>query len=190
MKLNVSLPLKESSQNLVIVGSISINGILCVTSMVKEERKVVLWNPTIEELKVIPHSPVEYSFPRVAKPRIHAFGYDYVRDDYRLIRYVQFGVVDLSFENEEPLTCEEMSYDPLWEIYSLSSNSWRLLGMKMPTLIVPLGDVEIFQFYMAGMCHWQAQKESHLERCYDSYLVSFDVTNEVFFYNTHDLGLG
>lgn len=110
MKLNVSFPSKESSQNLVIVGSISINGILCVTSLVKEERKVVLWNPAIEELKVIPHNYVECSFSKVAKPRIHAFGYDYVRGDYRLIRYVQFGVVDLCFENEEPLTCEEMSY--------------------------------------------------------------------------------
>jgi len=85
VKLNVSLPSKESSQHLVIVGSISINGILCVTSMVMEERKVVLWNPAIEELKVIPHSHVECSFSGVAKPRIHAFGYDYVRDDYRLI---------------------------------------------------------------------------------------------------------
>jgi hypothetical protein len=79
--LNVSLPSKESSQNLVNVGSISINGVLCVTSMVKEDRKVVLWNPAIKELKVIPHSPVECSFSRVAKLRNHAFGYDYVRDD-------------------------------------------------------------------------------------------------------------
>ncbi|PNX90712.1 F-box/WD-40 repeat-containing protein [Trifolium pratense] len=56
---NASLPTKELGKNLIIVGSVSINGILCVTSKDVKERKVVLWNPATDELKVIPPSPVE-----------------------------------------------------------------------------------------------------------------------------------
>jgi molecular chaperone HtpG len=178
VKMDISLPSKELGQNLVIVGSISINGILCVCSTATKERKIVLWNPATEEMKVIPRSPVESSFYRRAKPRIHAFGYDYVRGDYKLIRYVQFDVI--RYEDDD-MSWHKVPLEPLWEMYSLSSNSWRVLDVKMPPLIVPLCDVEMFRVYMDGMCHWWTQEESHLEHCYNSHLVSFDLINEVFF---------
>ncbi|XP_045802674.1 F-box/kelch-repeat protein At3g06240-like [Trifolium pratense] len=178
---NASLPTKELGKNLIIVGSVSINGILCVTSEDVKERKVVLWNPATDELKVVPPSPVEsVTRYRYCKPQIHGFGYDYVRDDYKLIRYVRFKTKDLVYE-DYTIPADTVPTDPVWEIYSLSSNSWRTLNMEMPMLKVPATDVEIVRFYLDGMCHWWTQGESHRECCYNAYLVSFDVINEVFF---------
>ncbi|GAU20119.1 hypothetical protein TSUD_140190 [Trifolium subterraneum] len=178
---NASLPSKELGQNLIIVGSVSINGILCVTSDDVKERKVVFWNPATEEMKVIPPSPVEsVTRLRYHKPQIHGFGYDYVRDDYKLIRYVRFKTKDLVYE-DYTIPASTVPTDPLWEIYSLRSNSWRILNMEMPMLKVISSDVEIVRFYLDGMCHWWTQGESHRECCYNAYLVSFDVINEVFF---------
>ncbi|KAK2447759.1 F-box/kelch-repeat protein [Trifolium repens] len=177
---NASLPSKELGKNLIIVGSISINGILCVTNMDDEERKVVLWNPATEEMKVVPYSRVECVPFRLPKPRIHGFGYDYVRNDYKLIRYVQFSTQDL-FPEDEIMPGDEIPCDPVWEIYSLRSNSWRILNMDMPKLKVHTSDVEIVRFYLDGICHWWTQGESHRECCYNAHLVSFDVINEVFY---------
>jgi molecular chaperone HtpG len=178
---NASLPSKELGKNLIIVGSVSINGILCVTSEVVKERKAVLWNPATDELKVIPPSPVEsVTRYRYIKPQIHGFGYDYVRDDYKLIRYVRFKTKDLVYE-DYTIPASTVPVDPVWEIYSLRSNSWRILNMEMPKLKVYISDVEIVRFYLDGMCHWWTQGESHRECCFDAHLVSFDVINEVFY---------
>jgi molecular chaperone HtpG len=145
VKLDTSLPSQELGQKIIIVGPVSINGILCLTSMFFEDRKVVLWNPAIDELKVIPPSPVESVTPyRVFLPQIHGFGYDGVRDDYKVLRYVQFDTDTLAHGlSDEHVVWNEISYEPLWEIYSLRNNSWRKLDIKMPMLMVSFGDVEI-----------------------------------------------
>ncbi|XP_045804968.1 putative F-box protein At3g16210 isoform X2 [Trifolium pratense] len=202
VKLDTSLPSQELGQKIIIVGSVSINGILCLTSMVVEDRKVVLWNPATDELKVIPPSPVESVTPfRVFLPQIHGFGYDGVRDDYKVLRYVQFGQISVLDTlarglSDEHVAWNEISYEPLWEIYSLRSNLWRKLDIKMPTLMVSFADVEIVRFYMDGMCHWWTQTSwsDDIDEASESYLVSFDVSNEVFFTtpmpdDSFDLGL-
>jgi molecular chaperone HtpG len=145
-----------------------------------EDSKVVLWNPAIDELKVIPPSPVESVTPfRVFSPQIHGFGYDGVRDDYKVLRYVQFNTDTLAHGlSDEHVVWND---EPLWEIYSLRNNSWKKLDIKMPMLMVSSGDVEIVRFYMDGMCHWWTQNPSWCEDTDEAYLVSFDVSNEVFF---------
>jgi F-box interacting protein len=110
----------------------------------------------------------------------HGFGYDNVRDDYKLIRYVHFFQVT---DEEEDLPLEDRSYDPLLGICSLRSNSWRILDINMPDCYdvnrddccyheQPLG------VYMDGVCHWWGTTDYiNGEGC----LVSFDLRNEVFF---------
>ncbi|XP_058762092.1 putative F-box protein At3g16210 [Vicia villosa] len=187
LKLDASLPSQELDQDIIIVGTASINGIFCVTSMKVEEKKIVLWNPLTQELKVIPPSPLESIAPsKYFAPQIHGFGYDYVRDDYKVIRYVRFDQRSLmaTFDiglPDEAWSWNERGYDPFWEIYSLRSNSWRKLDTKMNVLRVCFADAEIVRFYMDGMCHWWTKRES-VSKCRDEvYLVSFDVSNEVCF---------
>ena len=72
-----------------IMGSTSVNGILCLCAFNHSDWKLILWNPTTNEFKDIPSSPAE-SDPifnvRAVTPRYHLVGYDRIKDDYKVIR--------------------------------------------------------------------------------------------------------
>lgn len=144
-----------------ILGHASINGFLCVNNLYST---IGLWNPTTEELKILPPSPNKF----VPSNLVYSvdpcgFGYDRDTDDYKVISHVEF-VLPIEHEN---WIHENEHHDPLWEIYSLRSNSWKNLEVDVD---VPFSD-RVDYLYLDGMCHWQG----------DDYLVSFDLSNEVFF---------
>lgn len=68
-----------------VLGSSSVNGILCLYN----ENTIVLWNPTTKEVKDIPPSIKPYD-----NIEFHSdpggFGYDHVRDDYKVIRMAAY----------------------------------------------------------------------------------------------------
>lgn len=66
----------------------SIIGILCIYL----SNEIVLWNPTTDEFKVIPHSIVVDFVPpyRDNLKHLHGFGYDSVNNDYKIIRLVHY----------------------------------------------------------------------------------------------------
>ncbi|XP_045809993.1 putative F-box protein At3g16210 [Trifolium pratense] len=114
VKLDLPPPFQEDDTGLCILNSVSINGILCIgqdriRGRVKSFR-AVLWNPATTEFMAIPPSPDE-SVPPYRDPsfRFHGFGYDRVRDDYKLIRYINFFHVT---DEEEDVPYEDRSYDP------------------------------------------------------------------------------
>ena len=165
VKLDWPPSFREDDRDINIVGS-GINGILCLY-VEGFSSKVVLWNLAIEEFKVIPSGPVLFVPPYVkVMNQIHGFGYYYIRDDYKVIRYVDFHT-----------NMSKVSYDPSWEIYSLKSNFWRKLDLDMTTFYYCLAGV-LEQVYMDGMCHWLGRDETNIDNVY---LVSFDLSNEVFF---------
>ncbi|XP_045805925.1 F-box/kelch-repeat protein At3g23880-like [Trifolium pratense] len=180
--LNLSLPLEVLGTDIYILGSISINGILCLTNILGPWKKVVLWNPITNELNVIPPSPVESVPCTMVLPLIHGIGYDRLRDDYKVIRYVEFDDGCFAHLFDRELSMEEelaISKEPLWEIYSLRSNSWKKLDVDMSMAMFPKDEENTSRFYMDGMCHWwdNVEKDSSDE----TYFVSFDVSHEVFF---------
>ncbi|XP_045807594.1 uncharacterized protein LOC123901480 [Trifolium pratense] len=182
VELNWSLPLEVLGSDIYIVGSTSINDILCLTNIWDAESKLVLWNPITDELNVIPPSLVESVPCTKVIPFIHGIGYDRLRDDYKVIRHVEFDGRSFDFLFDRVLSMEEdlaISKEPLWEIYSLKSNSWKKFDVDMSMLMNPSTKEDIAQFYMDGMCHWwdNVEKDSSDE----TYFVSFDVSNEVFF---------
>ena len=152
---------------LCILGSSSINGILCLYIQ-NGQQPAYLWNPATSEFKVIPPSPFENA-PHCIHIDIsyHGFGYDYVRDDYKVIRQVLY-FVDTDDDVEErdafPLTC-------VWEMYSLRSNSWT--NLKLDSCIPSSYGVNN-KFYLEGMCHWWGYGDGFIQ-----YLVSFDLINKV-----------
>ncbi|XP_050918855.1 F-box/kelch-repeat protein At3g06240 [Lathyrus oleraceus] len=156
--ISVYTLLKQNEYNCVpnfnILGSCSVNGILCLIPPFRP-KTVVLWNPSINDFKVISPSFVNdnHSF------HMHrGFGYDRHTDDYKVIYEVMcyrqiFGMKDL------------------WKIYSLRTNSWRILDLNMHHKFM-----DVQQLYMDGLSHWMCKSETHD----GTYLLSFDWSNEVF----------
>lgn len=76
VKLDCSLPFQYLGQDIVIVSSRSINGILCVSD--RGESKFAFWNPSTKEFKIIPRSLIEATTTyRNCYPLILGFGYDH-----------------------------------------------------------------------------------------------------------------
>jgi len=169
-------PFQNDDRDINILGS-GINGTLCLY-VNNISSKVVVWNPEIEEFKVIPHKP-SVSVQHYVKvvDQLHGFGYDFVRDDYKIIRYVEFYTDLFSFfDAQVNISLSNVVYDPFWEIYSLKSNSWRKLDLDMTTFYrSPVGVPE--QVYMNGVCHWLGESETYIDNVY---LVSFDLGTEEF----------
>jgi hypothetical protein len=125
-----------------------------------------VWNPSIEEFKVIP--PNQYGFVppdlRVVS-KLHGFGYDYNGDDYKLIQYVKFCPVLQYMLDARLNVLLSMSLSkmicgkPFWEIYSLKSKSWKKLNLDMPTYSESRGGV-LKQVYTKGICHWLCEREN------------------------------
>ena len=160
MKLDWPPPFQEDDRNIFIMGS-SINGTLCLTS----DYAVVLWNPATAEFKVIPNgtSTIEFPLGVEISVSLEGFGYDIVRDDYKLIRCA---TVIRDRHNEVLANMPEFP-EPIWQIYSLSSNCWRKLDVKIPC--------HNFQVYLNGVCHWWGPVSIGEE-----VLVSFNLSNEEF----------
>jgi F-box interacting protein len=179
VKLDWPLPFHDDDRGINILGS-EINGNLCLYAN-NDNSKVVVWNPSIEEFKVIP--PNQYGFvpPDLeVVSKLHGFGYDYNGDDYKLIQYVKFCPVLQYMLDARLNVLLSMSLSkmicgkPFWEIYSLKSKSWKKLNLDMPTYNKSRGGV-VEKVYTKGICHWLSKREN----IDDSYLVSFDLDKEV-----------
>ncbi|CAI8583384.1 unnamed protein product [Vicia faba] len=158
--VNLPNPFQQEDLFFNILGSGSITGILCLHR--HQGGPIVFWNPSVQEFKVIPPSPGE-SVPRyqLFLTVINGFGYNHVRDDYKLIKHLFYyspssrdcedlGLHDVPWK--EVLDCES-----LWEIYSLRTNSWKklealesfdLISEVLCTTLVPL-DIH----FVAGAPH-------------------------------------
>jgi len=118
---------------------------------------VVLCNPATGEMKVIPPSLAEFQPEFTTEILLHGFGYDHVRDDYKVIQIVEYFTE--SNDGVEP--------DPFWEIYSLKTNSWTKINFDMPR------NEWIFYVYFDGVCHWLGRTDNK------RFLVSFNLCNDV-----------
>ncbi|CAI8605695.1 unnamed protein product [Vicia faba] len=174
VKIDWPPPFQEDDCDISILGS-GMNGIICLYAECISS-KIVLWNPTIQEFKVIPSNHVP---PYVGiVDWLHGFGYDYVRDDYNVIRFAEF-YIDQNYYLNPQLNevWSKVVYEPSWEMYSLKSNSWEKLDLDMPNLYLSRPGV-LEQVYTNGVCHWLGGNELAIDSLY---LVSFDLGNKVFF---------
>ncbi|CAI8616368.1 unnamed protein product [Vicia faba] len=179
VKLDFPNPFQHDNPGYYILVSGSINGILCLY----DEDTIILWNPTIKEFKVIPPSPVDSLPPyRAIMKEIHGFGYDPVRDDYKIIRKVDFIQVTDDDDDHHVIPSdaqwEDMceNYEPFWEVYSLICNSWRKVDLVLPTCCSEGSHYNNDLLYLDGMCHWLSISYGQYG---EQYLVSFEFTNEV-----------
>ncbi|CAI8591528.1 unnamed protein product [Vicia faba] len=183
VKIDYSLPFEDWGQDFIFVGSCSINGIVGIVSLNED---FALWNPTTDECKVIPHSATESVPYRNCSWLIHGFGYDHVKDDYKVLRRVSFYQLsrnDCEYLglDEENVPWKDVSYESVWEIYSLRSDSWRELNINIPMTIpsyqlIPYHDNRISRCYSNGMCHSLYKMSEYI---FQTCLMSFEVSNEV-----------
>ncbi|CAL5203946.1 unnamed protein product [Lathyrus oleraceus] len=159
---------QENDRGVCVFGS-AINGIVCLYQGLTPT--VVLCNPSTMEFKALPPSPTEILAQNVIGFFfLHGFGYDHFRDDYKVIRHISYSLNGYNVEEDMDDTPNKLSYDDMWEIYSLRSNSWRKLDIN---LTYGYGSYVSAFVYVNGMCHWWNDDDD------DPLLVSFDLRDEV-----------
>lgn len=134
VKLDFPNQYQEENPFIDFYGCDTITGTIFLT----QGNTLVLWNPATHEFKTIPPSPVESLPPyREVSIGLHGFGYDHIKEDFKIIRYIQFtsissGRLERLHVRYEDVSWNEISYQPEWEIYSLRCNSWKKLDVNMP----------------------------------------------------------
>ncbi|KAK9268108.1 hypothetical protein L1049_010548 [Liquidambar formosana] len=103
-------PLKNEEFGTEVLGSC--NGLLCLAVGIYD---IVLWNPSTRKLRTVPFALMEFMMDSftISQFPMYGFGYDYARDDYKLVRMVQ-----LCGEDDD-------SFDSHVKVYSLKTNSWK-----------------------------------------------------------------
>lgn len=134
----VELDLPDQINHLNLFSFVCVNGILCFEEPLNN--KIALWNSATNKLKVILPSPFETFSPPttlnfdvavsfVTYPNLYGFGYDCVRDDYKLIRNTSIIHKFHTFwpSDRDLLLGQDKSLNPFWEIYSLKITMGRSL---------------------------------------------------------------
>ncbi|CAI8617269.1 unnamed protein product [Vicia faba] len=166
-----------------------VNGILCFEDPIWH--KIVLWNPSINELKVIRSSPFESFIPPATLnfgasvhysiiPNLHGFGYDCVGDDYKFIRNTSIKPKLHIFQpsGRDLKLARDKSLKSFWEIYSLKNNSWKKLEIDMPSCSKYNSGFGTFRVYLDGVCHWlNLNRNNNYD---EASLISFDLNSEAF----------
>ncbi|XP_058730628.1 F-box/kelch-repeat protein At3g06240-like isoform X1 [Vicia villosa] len=179
LELNLPSPLQRSGEYTCILGSTSVNGFFCLGQhyLAMKTPQYVLWNPLTDEFMGIPSSPTELtpkhpSFDTLSlEPIFHGFGYDQLRHDFKVVQYVSF----VSARSSRLTTS-------FFEIYSLKSNSWRMIDMDNDLSHWGYFYSRAFsghEVYLDGACHWLVSECINHRRAMT--VLSFDLSREVFF---------
>jgi len=175
VKVDWPPPFHEDDSLIYILSKTSVNETLCLAQDLSNYPKCVFWNPTTNEFRIIPSSPFEFQ-SRYMQPLVYSndFCYDHVRDDYKVIRRLSFFYII----NIDEQWVEDSYVDPMWEIYSLRSNSWRKLNIEIPCCNSENSPNE--KAHVDGMCHWLSLTDESNCHSVEPHMVSFDLYNEVF----------
>jgi len=159
VQLNWPDPFNRNSSYTYIFGS-AINGTLCIYNNEKHST-ILLWNLATDESNIVPVNKARLYYEFEFNYTIHGFGYDHVRDDYKIIRHVDY--IEDYWQEAPP--------GPYWDMYSLKSNSWKKLyvDMRKSYYLSFLG----IDAYLNGVCHWWGKTER------ETYVVSFNLSTEV-----------
>ncbi|XP_021814737.1 F-box/kelch-repeat protein At3g23880-like [Prunus avium] len=195
---DINVPLCMSKEELSVVGHC--HGIICVATFA-DYGKVFLWNPAIQEFKLLPSqkylpdmmSLLEQGIPYTPNSsRLRSgmgFGYDPISKAYKVVNIM------FSWSQTHAHTNYSVVIYPLRaEVYTLGtsedSSCWReIKSYSLETETTFLWP-ESFQIYLKGMCYWlgiEKQKEFmddeealHDQNEIRQVIVSFDMSGEVF----------
>lgn len=111
----------------------STNGILCIGKTVYPsnmvEKNILLWNPAIRELKILPKFPDKHQ-----RMTCLGFGFDLKNNDYK--------VVDVSLDDDSTVI----------SIFSLRTDGWRALEVDKYEMF------QSYAVHFNGRLHWLATR--------------------------------
>jgi len=169
-KLDWTNPFEENEPNFDFSGSGSINEIFCLINYSQPNTRVVLWNPTNREFKVIPTSPFEFVPHMDVDITSTWLWFDCVTNDYRIIPQVMcYHKIDI-----DVMSLEDIDADPFLEIHSLKSNSWRKHEYD-----ISINHKEN-RVCLDGMVHWWNESDDSDYEDDETYLLSFDLSTKEF----------
>ncbi|CAL5344395.1 unnamed protein product [Camellia sinensis] len=151
-------PLKWTDFGIEVLGSC--NGLICLYN---GEEDVCIWNPsTRKHRKLSVNNPYKSPFFFTSYQNIiYGFGYDFVTDDYKLMRTTQFQGKNWDlFESEV-------------RVYSLKSNSWRRI-QDFPYYLWHSFQHGVF---VGGALHWVVSR-NYVSDSVNFLVAAFDLTNE------------
>ncbi|XP_021762832.1 F-box protein CPR30-like [Chenopodium quinoa] len=141
-------------------------------------REIILWNPSINSTLSLPNSMFEAM--KEATYFVLGFGYDASRNDYKVIAII-YPHAEIKYYFGERYRA---TFPGLVQVYTLGTNSWSSnLGVSPP----PYWSAGQ-QIFLNGAIHWinfgpnVTNDADSWFKDKDSYIVSFDVENEVFKY--------
>ncbi|KAM7477752.1 hypothetical protein LguiA_025965 [Lonicera macranthoides] len=151
----------------------SCNGLVCVPTLPKTKTsqyqklvKVVLWNPSTGDYKILPLAD-----PSVNDNQIVGFGYDSSINDYKIVRIIPYYFVKA--ENEPGKAYCGLQVD----MYSLKTNSWKIIR-DLPRRDVVRHAPLIFNGEFGGRVSVSMNKSIYW--LLGSKIIGFDLKNEKF----------
>ncbi|XP_023888148.2 F-box/kelch-repeat protein At3g23880-like [Quercus suber] len=150
-----------------IVGSC--NGLLCLF----EHRRgrnwgnvIYLWNPSIRKFKRLPDSSLSGQYDQIS----NGFGYQSETNDYKVVKIYSYPTGDI------------MQNSIVAEVYTLSSDSWRKVGISLrPKVAVSSIETYSSATFVSGALHWLGYFNTEFKDLQsEKGILSFDVNNEKF----------
>ncbi|CAN1854208.1 F-box protein CPR1 [Linum perenne] len=195
------LPMEFIGDDNSIVGCC--DGIFCLNSTTRKAdgnyvQKMVLWNPTTGETKIVPpgpHHPCHsFNFGLCLRSERIGFGYDPETDDYKVVRVMEFDEFFTDDEDVYDYDPAEFCNDPLplifTEVYSLRNDSWKTLNDVASHSLDdrPVYDVMAHKLIYLNQqwdittsrnekCYWFRREDESPGTCA---VISFDMSTEVF----------
>ncbi|XP_068323269.1 F-box/kelch-repeat protein At3g06240-like [Pyrus communis] len=182
------------------------DGIICLAR--PNSTKVLLWNPSIQEFRVLPsetYSPDWFDEASLRDPHPWWLGMPYMPltdryDDVLGLGYdpksKDYKVVKIGFSGSELHggTQHLIIHPPKVVVYTLGTNSWREIEPYSLETETTFLWPETFQVYFKGMCYWiGSEQQKEFVHFYDAgrqeeekirrVIVLFDMSREVF----HDI---
>ncbi|CAI9098828.1 OLC1v1035548C1 [Oldenlandia corymbosa var. corymbosa] len=102
----------------------SCNGIICLWN--SEADDLVLWNPWIDKFSALPFPPYEFPSSYRGCCLGTGFGYDYIDDDYKVVKWHTFSDFSDHLNNLPSSDRYELC------VYSLKQNSWKRIKDAIP----------------------------------------------------------
>jgi F-box interacting protein len=141
------------------------NGIICLAATLRKDgdficgyEQLVLWNPATRESKMLPPIHRPSGLPGYFSDI--GFGFDSKTNDYKVVRILH--------------------YNSQYEVavYCLNADSWRVIDSS-PSPSYSIHSSR-YPSYVNGVDHWWASDTNDTGKGYRPFLLSFDMSNEVF----------
>ncbi|XP_023926063.1 F-box/kelch-repeat protein At3g23880-like [Quercus suber] len=161
----IEVPFNFPFGSIKIVGSC--NGLLCLAGGIggfpTTDKVIYLWNPSIRKFKRLPDSCLgKLDFVKFG------FAYHSENNDYKVLRILSYPMV-------RPPIPDKI------EVYTLSSDSWRRVGMSLRASVMVRDYCSRLPFpLVSGALHWISLVVEGEEERKSEVIMSFDVNSEKF----------